>query len=130
MLAIFEIDRRKGTKMTQSIGSWAKAGVGALALGALSLAPDDGDAGSGSISIYSGLVCIARDYTGTISANTGTYQTVCNTGELAIAAFGTCPTNGYMIGTSLNLTQIGRDTWLKCSTSGTAHWQGTCCSGF
>jgi hypothetical protein len=108
-------------------GRRLRVGLGALGLvlGALSLSPDDGDAGSGTPPHY----CVGRTVYGTYStANAWQAATVCGASEVAHSAGGDCPGSSIMRGLSTSGEgDLDRLVWLRCSASGSALWSATCC---
>lgn len=110
----------------------ATATVGAIfllaaGLGILTLSPADGDNGSSYTPS-----CHARRVGGTYTTALGWQnRTVCQAGEFATSASGSCP-NSYMKGAVLtgdpaNNYNLDQQVWVMCSASGYAEWAATCC---
>lgn len=105
-------------------------GVLALALGAFTLSPTDGD--NSSVSGTIPYRCKNRFVEAVYpTAGVWTPVVVCEANEYAFASGGQCPANGYMKGSSLSFSTLNntfsKSATLLCSTSGIARWDATCC---
>jgi hypothetical protein len=119
----------KGKQRMKETGKVLLGGIFALTigLGVLTLSPDPNDNGTTTPRCHARQ--IQASYGG---AGSWKDQDVCDIGEVAISANGTCPASGSLLGVVLSADPaannvLDRKVWLKCSTTGTADWNAACC---